>query len=115
MRSSNCPTGYGDHGTRFNRGLGRITVVQNHQQCADRCTQYAGAQYMGGCKGYMTGMYFGMLFCRSYGGNYVTAACAPWAVPWHPGAFSGELGTIHRQTGQTNVGGNCCTRFSSVV
>jgi hypothetical protein len=115
LRSSYCPAGYGDYGTRFNQGLGRITVVQNHQQCADRCTQYAGAQWMGGCKGYMTGMYFGMVFCRSYGGNLRTVTCAPWAVPWHKGAFSGELGAVHHRTGQTNIGGNCCTRTSSVM
>jgi hypothetical protein len=111
LRTSYCPAGHGDYGTRFNQGLGRITVVQNHQQCADRCTQYAGAQYMGGCKGYMTGMYFGMVFCRSYGGNLRTVTCAPWAVPWHKGEFSGELGAVFYQTGQTNVGGNCCTRM----
>jgi hypothetical protein len=115
LRSSYCPAGYIDIGTRFNRGLGRITVVQNHQQCADRCTQYAGAQYSGGCKGYMTGMYFGMVFCRSYGSNDRTATCAPWAIPWHKGAFSGELGAVHQRTGQTNIGGNCCTRTSSVM
>ena len=115
LRTSYCPAGYGDYGTRFNQGLGRITVIQNHQQCADRCTQHAGAQYMGGCKGYMTGMYFGMVFCRSYGGNLRTVTCAPWAVPWHKGAFSGELGAVHQRTDQTNIGGNCCTRTSSVV
>ena len=116
LRSSYyCPAGYIDIGTRFNRGLGRITVVQNHQQCAERCTQYAGTQYSGGCKGYMTGMYFGMVFCRSYGGNDRTATCAPWAVPWHKGAFSGELGAVHQWTGQTNIGGNCCTRTSELT
>ena len=29
--------------------------------------QYSAPQFNGGCKGYRTGMYAGMLFCRSYG------------------------------------------------
>ena len=111
-----CPAGYADYGVRFSWGLGRITVAQTHAACAARCTEYSHSRYNGGCKGYMTGMYFGMLFCRSYGGlEYGTMACAHWAVPWNPGAYSGELGTVHDQTQQMNVGGNCCMRTSSVV
>ena len=107
-RYSHCPTGYGDYGTRFDLGLGRITVVATHQGCADRCTQYSAARYNGGCKGYMTGMYFGMLFCRSYGGGLWSTPCAAWAVPWHKGFFSGALDVVSSITNQLNVGGNCC-------
>ena len=120
MRYPYCPTGYGDYGTRYNRPLGRITVVPSHAVCAERCTRYAGNQYTGGCKGYMTGMYFGMVFCRSYGGGWNsgfggTQACAPWAIPSHRGMHSGQLGTVNQRTGQLNIGGNCCSRTSSVM
>ena len=114
-RHAYCPAEYADYGVRFNIGMGRITVVNGHAACAARCTQYADNRYSGGCKGYMSGMYFGMVFCRSYGGNYRTMPCAPWAVPWHKGVFSGEVGTIDPLSGQRNIGGNCCTRTSSVV
>jgi hypothetical protein len=115
MRHVYCPTGYGDYGTRFNWGLGKITVVHSHAECAARCTRYAGHQYNGGCKTYMTGMYAGMVFCRSYGGNARSMPCAAWAVPNHPGMFSGALGHVHGRTHQENVGGNCCSRTSSVM
>ena len=115
MRYPYCPTGYGDYGTRYNGPLGRITVVSSHGECATRCTTYAGHQYSGGCKGYQTGMYFGMLFCRSYGGPARSTSCAPWAIPGHQGLFSGALGTTHPRTHQKNVGGNCCSWTSSVM
>jgi len=103
------------YGTRFNWGLGKITVVRGHAECAARCTRYAGHQYNGGCKAYMTGMYAGMLFCRSYGGSGRSVACAPWAVPNHSGMYSGALGHMHGRTHQENIGGNCCSRTSSVM
>ena len=81
-----CPAGYDDYGTRYNWGVGKITIVSAHQECADRCTQYSAPQYAGGCKGYMTDMYYGMLFCRSYGGTARTQACASWARPRTPGS-----------------------------
>jgi len=113
-RHNYCPEGYGDYGTRFNWGLGRITVVGGHAECAARCTQYSEARYNGGCKGYMTGMYTGMVFCRSYGGRNRTQPCASWAVPWNKGVFSGELGTVHPRSGQRNIGGNCCSNSTMV-
>ena len=111
-RDGHCPDGYGDYGTRFDWGLGRVTIVMTHGECGSRCTRFAGPQYSGGCKAYMTGMYYGMLFCRSYGGNYRTTMCAPWAVPDSRGFVSGPLGSTHPNTGQKNVGGNCCTNTS---
>jgi len=106
-----CPAGYTDvGGKRINWGLGAITIVHNHQQCADRCTQFSGVQFNGGCKGFQTGMYFGKLFCRSYGGNYKTTGCAAWALPGSAGMASGAIGDVLPDTGQMNVGGNCCTR-----
>ena len=86
-----------------------------HQACADRCTQYSGPQWSGGCKGYQTGMYVGMLFCRSYGGDLRTTGCASWAVPTDSGMYSGALGGVHPQTNQVNIGGNCCTNTTFVV
>jgi len=62
----------------------------------------------------MTGMYFGMLFCRSYGGDLRTQPCASWANPGERGIGSGSLGSIHPLTGQLNVGGNCCSNFTFV-
>ena len=114
-RHAYCPAGYADYGVRFNWGLGRITVVTSHAECAARCTQYSASRYNGGCKGYMTGMYSGVVFCRSYGGLVRDMPCAPWAVPWHQGTFSGAVGYIHHATDQRNVGGNCCSRTSAVV
>ena len=114
-RHAYCPAGYADYGVRFNWGLGRVTVVANHEACAARCTQFSASRYNGGCKGYMTGMYSGMVFCRSYGGLERSIPCAPWAVPWNQGVFSGALGTTHPRSGQRNIGGNCCSRTSSVV
>ena len=74
---------------------------------------------MGGCKTFMTGMWAGMLFCRSYGGgtaDYGSALnpifsepCARFGSPAHPGMYSGSLGDVHPDTGQENVGGQCCT------
>ena len=109
-----CPVGYHDYGMRFDWSVGRITVVGTHQACADRCTQFSGPRFNGGCKGYMTGMYTGMVFCRAYGGEGRSAACAPWAVPWHKGYYSGELGKFHFGSGQLNIGGNCCSNTSFV-
>ena len=109
-----CPAGYTDLPERFNQGLGRITVVSTHQQCADRCTQFSAPQFNGGCKAYMTGMYIGMLYCRSYGGDVRTGACASWATSAHPGFFSGQIGSVHPNTNQENIGGNCCTRITAL-
>ena len=105
-----CPAGYTDLPTRFNLGVGRITITSSHQACADRCTTFAHL----GCHGYQTGMYNGALFCRSYGGNVRTVACASWADPAHPGVFSGQLGDVHPRTIQENVGGSCCTRIAAL-
>ena len=99
-----CPEGYTDLAQRWNWGMGRITVTQSHQMCADRCTQFSGVQYNGGCKGYMTGMYHGMLLCKSYGGSQKGTNCAPWAQPDSNGYFSGT----------NTLGGNCCTRLASL-
>jgi len=104
-----CPQGYSDFGTRYNWGLGKVVIVRTHQECSDRCTRYSGPQYNGGCKAYMSGMYFGMLFCRSYGGASSTFRCAQFAHPTDRGMDSGPIGYIHPQTGQRNLGGNCCT------
>ena len=109
-----CPEGYGDYGVRWNYGLGRVILVSSHDACAARCTQYSAPQFTGGCKAYMTGMYFGMLYCRSYGGNFRTVNCAPWAVPTDPGLNSGELGSFNERTGRTNLGGNCCSNTTFV-
>ena len=114
-RYAYCPEGYGDYGVRNNWALGRVTIVSSHEECAARCTLYSAPQFSGGCKGYQTGMYFGMLFCRSYGGNLRTTGCAPWAVPTDSGMGSGALGVVHPQTNQVNVGGNCCTNTTFVV
>jgi hypothetical protein len=109
-----CPCGYHDYGVRYNDGLGKITIEASHQACADRCTKYSGAEYSGGCKGYMTGMYFGMLFCRSYGRNVRTTPCAWWAHPNSVGIDSGALGDNHTRTGMFNIGGNCCSNITFV-
>lgn len=109
-----CPCGYHDYGVRYTKALGRITVVWSHQECADRCTKFSGSEFNGGCRGFMTGMYFNMLFCRSYGAITRATACAPWAKPNHAGFFSGVLGSLREQTGQFNVGGNCCSNTTFV-
>ena len=95
--------------------LGRITVVSTHEECADRCNLYSDPSFMGGCKGYLTGMYMGMLFCRSYGSMVRTTPCPYWGVPSSPGTFSGQLGTVHPQTFQENIGGNCCSNATYVA
>ena len=110
MGSNYCPDGYTNRDTRHDRAQGRITVVTTHQECADRCTTFAGAQYNGGCKGFQTGMFDGMLLCKSYGGSVRSTDCASWAYPDDPGTASGNLGTVFAATNQLNVGGNCCTR-----
>ena len=110
-----CQDGYADCGIRYNLALGRITIVARHEECSARCTQYSGAQWSGGCKGYMTGMYMGMLFCRSYGGGRRDQACASWASPLHPGMYSGPIGFTHLRTNTVNVGGNCCTNVTFVA
>ena len=109
-----CPEGYKDYGIRYDWGLGKITVASTHAECSARCTQFSGPQFSGGCKAYQTGMYFGMLLCRSYGGNFRTAGCASWANPTHPGVGSGALGSTHPTTNTVNVGGNCCSNSTFV-
>ena len=113
--TSYCPTGYDDYGVRYNWGLGRITIVSTHDQCSARCTQYSAPQFSGGCKAYMTGMYFGMLFCRSYGGDVRTQPCALWAKPGDRGVGSGLIGSVHPRTNQENIGGNCCSNSTFVA
>ena len=88
-----CPTGYTDTPQRWGRGLGKITIVYNEQACSERCTQYSDAQWDGGCKGYMTGTYYGMLLCRSYGGRE-RKNCAPWANPSSGGACCTSIATV---------------------
>ena len=88
--SNYCPQGYVNAPQRYAADLGRITIVHTDEECADRCDRYSGVQYSGGCKGFMTGMFYGVKFCRSYGGNAQTANCAPWADP--------------------SLNGQCCTR-----
>ena len=114
VTSDYCPCGYHDYGVRYSRALGRITIVRSHQQCADRCTTFSGPEYSGGCRGFMTGMYINMLFCRSYGSETRETTCAFWANPTHPGQFSGPLGSIRPHTHQENVGGNCCSNSTFV-
>ena len=109
-----CPEGYGDYGTRYNWALGRITVVTTHQQCSDRCSLYSAPQFKGGCKAYMSGMYYGFLYCRSYGGALRTRPCAGFAAPGNPGLGSGVLGFVNPRTNQMNVGGNCCSNSTFV-
>ena len=99
---------------RWNQPLGRITTAQTHEACSARCTQYSGPEFMGGCKGYMTGMYFGMLYCRSYGGPTRSMGCASFSQPSNQGLFSGELGSTHPRTNNVNVGGNCCQNMTFV-
>jgi len=113
--SNYCLEGYDDYGVRFNWALGRITIAFTHQQCSDRCSQYSAPQFNGGCKAYMTGMYFGMLFCRSYGGDLMTQPCAPWAKPGQRGVGSGAVGSVHPRTTQENIGGNCCSNSTFVM
>jgi len=110
-----CREGYADYGVRYNKPLGRITISATHELCSARCTKYSGVEYSGGCKSYMTGMYFGMLFCRSYGGLARTVGCAAWANPGHKGMFSGPLGSVHPQTKVANIGGNCCSNSTFVA
>lgn len=108
---ANCPTGYKfDADTRYNWGLGAIRIVHTHQECAERCTRFAGVQFNGGCKSFQTGMYFGSLLCRSYGGNFKSTPCASWAKPDNAGYNSGTLGDVMPGTGQANIGGSCCVR-----
>ena len=110
-----CPVGYSDYGTRYDWGLGSIVITDTHQACSERCTAFSHPRYMGGCKAYQTGTYYGMLYCRSYGGNLRTRSCASWANPMHRGTNSGALGSRHAQTNQVNVGGNCCSNTTSVI
>jgi len=109
-----CFDGYADYGTRYNTNLGRIVIAFSHKQCSDRCTQYSAPQYNGGCKGYMSAMYYGMLFCRSYGGRLRNLPCMSYANPRSAGIDSGVLGSIHPRTGQMNMGGNCCSNSTFV-
>ena len=88
--ADSCPPGYVNSPKRYNMAMGRITIVHFDMECSDRCAQYSGIRFNGGCKGYMTGMYYRMKFCRSYGGNAQTQRCAPWATP--------------------SMDGQCCTR-----
>ena len=109
-----CPEGYSNYGTRYGWGLGKITIVTAHEQCSARCTRFSGPQFAGGCKTYMSGMFYGMLFCRSYGGNLRSQNCAAWAIPANPGVRSGQIGVVHTSTNQLNVGGNCCSNATFV-
>lgn len=120
IRGNYCPEGYGEYieindsvrpGTpkRFNWGTGEIRITPSHEDCARRCTNYSGRRFSGGCKSYMTGMWAGMLFCRSYGGALFETYCAGWAHPLDPGLYSGRLGETHANTGTLNTGGQCCT------
>jgi hypothetical protein len=109
-----CQEGYDDFGVRYNAPLGRIIVANSHTACSARCTQYSDARWNGGCKGYQTGMYFGMLYCRSYGYNVRTIPCADWAHPSDPGMDSGALGSTHARTNVVNRGGNCCSNITCV-
>ena len=109
-----CRAGYEDIGVRWNWALGKITIEESHEECNDRCNTYSGPQYKGGCKGYMSGMYFGMLFCRSYGGNFRSTPCAHFANPSSPGINSGALGSTHNRTNTVNVGGECCQNMTFV-
>ena len=109
-----CQEGYADYGVRYNHGLGKITIVSSHEACSARCTQYSGPEFSGGCKGYQSGMFFGMLYCRSYGGQRRDQQCAPFAHPSHPGQFSGELGSTDARTNMVNIGGNCCSNSTFV-
>ena len=110
-----CQEGYADYGVRYNWAIGKITITASHEACSARCTQYSGPQYLGGCKAYQTGMYYGMLFCRSYGGSFRTTGCASWANPTHPGVGSGALGDTHPRTNTVNIGGNCCSNSTFVA
>ena len=113
-RTKYCPEGYDDYRVRYNWGIGRITIVRAHEDCSARCTGFSAPKYSGGCKAYQTGMYNGMLFCRSYGGDRRTMGCAPWAVPTSPGIGSGALGDRHPLTNTVNIGGNCCSNSTFV-
>ena len=113
--SNYCLEGYADYGVRYNWGLGKITVAFTHEMCSARCSLYAHPRFNGGCKSYLTGMYFGMLFCRSYGGNQRTTRCASWAKPDSRGVGSGVLGSMHPRTNQENIGGNCCSNSTFVL
>ena len=113
-KNLDCPDGYADYGTRWNQGLGRIVIANLHSDCSSRCTQFSGAEFSGGCRGYMTGMYYGFLYCRSYGRDLRTQPCAPWASVSSPGFLSGALGDVHPRTGQQNLGGNCCSNITFV-
>ena len=109
-----CQAGYEDYGVRYNAPLGQITIASSHAACSARCTEYSAPMWNGGCKGYQTGMYFGMLYCRSYGYNVRTTPCAPWAHPSNPGYESGTIGSTHARTNVVNVGGNCCSNRTFV-
>ena len=63
----------------------------------------------------MTGMYFGMVYCRSYGGSSQTTTCAPWAKPGEGGFYSGAVGSVHSRTNGKNIGGNCCVRKGALT
>lgn len=108
--ASYCPDGYADLTQRFDWPLGKIVIVDNVEQCSARCDQYSGERWNGGCKGYQTGFYFGMQYCRSYGGNVKARPCAPWANPNVGGISSGALGSVHPRTNRVIVGGSCCVR-----
>ena len=109
-----CRAGYEDIGVRWNWALGKITIEASHEACNARCNTYSGPQFKGGCKGYMSGMYFGMLFCRSYGGQRRSQPCAHFAHPSSPGINSGALGSTNNRTNTVNVGGECCQNMTFV-
>jgi hypothetical protein len=109
-----CPEGYGDYGLRHNAALGSTVIVTSHEQCKARCDMFADPIYNGGCKGYQSGMMYGMLYCNCYGGTSYSINCAWWAHKDQPGMNSGALGEIHPRTGQLNDGGRCCSRTAAV-
>jgi len=106
-----CPDGYRTYSTRYNWNLGRRIQVYTHQQCADRCTEFSGPEHHGGCKGFMTGMYYGLLYCKSFGGK-PGGPCAYWAAPKHRGVASGAFGETYTRTNQENLGGRCCSNVT---
>jgi hypothetical protein len=108
--ASYCPDGYADLPQRFDQPLGRVIIVDSVSECSARCDQYSGERWNGGCKGYQTGFYYGMQYCRSYGGNVKARTCANWANPNTAGINSGALGSVHPRTQRLIVGGSCCVR-----
>lgn len=113
-KDDSCPEGYGDYGLRHNAALGSTVIVTSHEQCKARCEMFSAPIYNGGCKSYQSGMMYGLLYCKSYGGTSYATNCAWWAHKDQPGMRSGALGDINENTGQLNDGGRCCSRTAAV-